>query len=510
MDTTLLDAPKSSTIGTCCKAYDVMMERCQLLTDLMGGTLAMRAAQTTWLPMEPREEPEAYDVRVKRAVLYGALRDTVDKLVAKPFSRPVSLKEGKLPRELAPLMKNVDLMGTDLTSFVRSVFRDSLVYGLSHVLVDFPKVKPETLADEDQLRPYFIHVPARNLIGYRTKSTPAGDTVVTEIRIKEQRVEAQEDYTEKVVEYLRLWNSSRWEVWSRDVESENDFTLRDSGENSLGFVPLVTFYAKQTGVLAADPPLEDLAWLNLAHWQSFSDQRNILRFARVGILFLRGISEEEYEEGVTVGPSKLVRTTNSDADMKYVEYTGQAIGAGRQDLQDLEARMQVLGLSPYMETTGGSTATGRALDEARTMTTIQTWIRDLEDFVTSAFKMAGRYYGESRVVLDDSVRFEIFKDFGLSMKAADEIRSLILARQAGEISRETFLDGLKRRGLLEDGLVIAEEVARLEKEHEQKMAEDKSKLEAEAKVKTDAFRGQPASSKSPEGEEAQNSGQPLT
>ena len=39
----------------------------------------------------------------------------------------------------------------------------------------------------------------------------------------------------------------------------------------------------------------DLAWLNLAHWQSASDQRHILHVARVPFLFGRGLSEGEID-----------------------------------------------------------------------------------------------------------------------------------------------------------------------------------------------------------------------
>jgi hypothetical protein len=38
-----------------------------------------------------------------------------------------------------------------------------------------------------------------------------------------------------------------------------------------------------------EPPLLDLAYLNVKHWQSQSDQDNILHIARVPILALIGV-----------------------------------------------------------------------------------------------------------------------------------------------------------------------------------------------------------------------------
>ena len=57
------------------------------------------------------------------------------------------------------------------------------------------------------------------------------------------------------------------------------------------------------GFMTAHPPLMDLAWLNLAHWQSASDQRHILHVARVPILFGRNLTLPE--DGLALGPNRL-------------------------------------------------------------------------------------------------------------------------------------------------------------------------------------------------------------
>ena len=67
--------------------YDSMAHRWSLLHDLLGGTEAMRAAKSEWLPREPRETYTAYENRLRRSFLYNGFADTVEKLVAKPFPR---------------------------------------------------------------------------------------------------------------------------------------------------------------------------------------------------------------------------------------------------------------------------------------------------------------------------------------------------------------------------------------------------------------------------------------
>ena len=109
--------------------YDRMALNWPLLEDLLGGTSAMREARHNWLPREPRESHIAYENRLARSFLYNAFGDTVEKLVAKPFSRPVTV-QGDIPKPLDLIEKDVDMSGRDVTQLCRDVFRSLVVYGV--------------------------------------------------------------------------------------------------------------------------------------------------------------------------------------------------------------------------------------------------------------------------------------------------------------------------------------------------------------------------------------------
>jgi hypothetical protein len=44
-------------------------------------------------------------------------------------------------------------------------------------------------------------------------------------------------------------------------------------------ITLVTLYTKRTGFMCGSPPLLNMALLNIKHWQSQSEQDNILHVA---------------------------------------------------------------------------------------------------------------------------------------------------------------------------------------------------------------------------------------
>lgn len=451
------------TISLASRSVRDFRERTELITALMGGTPAMRAAGKTYLPQEPREQDDSYNLRLNRSILYGALRDTVDKLVAKPFSRRIML-EGKIPSGLGYLETDCDRMKTSITGFFQTVFRDSVTYGISHVLVDFPSGLSESAGTDEALRmrPHFVHVPAQSILGWRSRMREDGIEELTQLRIEECRTEPDGEYGEAEVTYIRVLTPTTWDLFKKTAD-DTEYTWHSGGPNTLGKIPLATMYIGKSGFMCSSPPLEDMAWLNGRHWQSFSDQCNILRFARVGILFLSGITEEEFDQGITIGPSQLIRTTNKDAKMGFVEHTGSSIGAGEKDLLRLEERMEVLGLAPLMSRSGGSSATSRVLDEARTESAIQSWIRCLEDLIVEAYRLAGQWLKMADTAVDD-MKVDVFNEFGLSLNASQDIQSLIQIRAAGQLSYETFIAEIRRRGILSGDLNIAEEVIRIQQD----------------------------------------------
>lgn len=447
--------------------YDVMAEKWELLHDLLGGTKTMRDAGTKWLPKEPEEEDPTYSLRLNRSVLFNAYKDTVEKLTNKPFSRPVTLM-GDLPETMSMMEDDVDRSGTNLTQFSGELFKAGITYGLTHILVDFTRVEFEvededspvaiTLADERDAgaRPMFIHVKPPQLLGWRSEKI-AGIDVLTQVRIHETRIEPVGMYGDMQVEFVRVYSINTWELHRRSPRDKK-WTMVANGTHTFNAVPLVTLYVDKTGFLQGSPPLEDLAWLNVAHWQSQSDQRNILRFARTALLFARGLTDEDMEKKITLGPNRLFRTTSSTAEMKYVEHTGKAIAAGERDLSALEGRMEVLGLQPFMEQGRGKTATGRIIDEGKTISGIQAWIRNEENALTEAFKLASRW---TKTELDENFGVNIFNEFGLAMHTQEDIQALIRMREKGQISSETFLNEIKRRGMISDTVDLTEERERL-------------------------------------------------
>lgn len=442
--------------------YHELEECTQLTRDLWGGTRAMKLAGARWLPMEPKEQLLSYNNRLRRSILYNGYTRAVKSIAGKPFSKPASVSDAA-EEQIARIEKDADRQGNNLTQFGKRFFECAIHNGMAHIFVDYPSAgKNVTVQDqrERDIRPFFVKYAPLDVLYWETSIDAMGKVFLSEVWLREYVVTAG-----KKLEKVRVLKPGQWEVYvKQDSKNGVEYALENTGELTYDngrSIPFFTFYTNETGYLEAEPALEDLAWLNLAHWQSQSDQRNILRIARCGILFGSGLRDEDVERFKAVGPNTLWHSENPAAQLKYTEHTGAAIAAGRQDLTDLEIKMEVLGFLPFVQRSGDETATAKAIDESKGTSDIQVWINDLEAFFMACFSAAYTWIGQE---MPEDFKVDIFQDFALSGRSATDVVALNDMRKNRQLSMETHLREVRKRGVISDDIDIDAEVARIKDE----------------------------------------------
>lgn len=440
---------KEATVATPGLAFRRMEKLWHLPAALLGGTLAMRGEGKTYLPQFERETTGAYNQRRDSSTLYNAFGHTVDILEGMPFNKPIVLGEGTWPR-FEEWAEDMDLSGTDVTAFGRSLLQDGLVYGKFHVLVEFPFTEQEdgkilTLRDEQEMniRPYCVRISPDALIGWRGERI-GGIEMLDRVRFMQVSVEeGDNEWDESEVTRIRVIYPDHFEVWTQVKKDE--WKKESDAPNTLGKVALVTGYMKRVGLLESKPPLEDLAWLNSKHWQSQSDQDNIEHVVRVPILFLSGFSDEQVKS-VTIGPHAAINHANSQADMKYVTHGGDGASIGRTSLHELKEEMDGFGTNLIVAKPGNETATAKSIDKAESISDLQAGVIEVESALESVFQLMGEWVQEK----DMPVEVTINQDFGLSLRESVDLQELREARKLGDIDQRTYLTELQRRGILSD------------------------------------------------------------
>lgn len=455
--------------STTSMAYDVMQSRWNKVDTVLSGTDAMRYAAQEFLPQHREEADATYGERLARNVLLNMTELTLDSWVGRPFSDLVKFSE-EIPEHVVDLMEDVDLQGNNVTVFARQWFKEGLAKGFAHVLIDFPRVQyevngeggltPRTMADDrrDNLRPYWSLVKPENVI-FAHAEIIDGVEVLTHVRIREEIVE-QVGYAEVIKQRIRVIEpgiQQVFELQKTTKKKKEEWVLIEEFGYDLDIIPLVTFYANREGFMIAKPPLSDLADLNIAHWQSSSDQRAVLTVARFPILAVSGATDEEGK--LTIGPNNFLSTPDARGKFYYVEHSGKAIEAGRQDLIDLQEQMGNYGAEFLKKRPGNTTATARALDSSEAVSPLQDMVIRFEDALNLAKAYTSKWLGE-----DDIGRFEVHKEFGPEEIISADLTALSKARETRDISRMTFLVELQRRGVINDDVDLEEDAEQLEQE----------------------------------------------
>jgi hypothetical protein len=445
--------------------YERQEEDREVVAAFMGNTRTLREARTKWLPQMKRESASDYNDRRALSYLYPMLRDTVGKTVARPFAREITL-QGDVPDRLESIYENADGEGANLTQFGRRLLYDATTYGLSHVLTEFPETE-EGETDQDQAAagksPFLTHVKARDLIAAPSEIGPDGRLRLREIRFTDTETEQVGNWSEREWSLIRVVRSDgTWETWRRPADQPRKMYVRVAeGTHTFPGIPLRTLYLDCTGWMMARPPFLDLAWINQAHFRAFSRQQWHEEFLRTPVFGRWGWTEEELEEEVALGVSKGVGSTNPEASAGWVESDGKAATVGREGLRKLEEYAEVLGHHHMVSRSGDVRATAVAVDEAKTETNVQAWIRAEELVLGQAYEDAATFVGAE---LPEEFGVSIFSDFPLEKWGRDDIEKLIKLVERSMLSKESALREVKRRGMLSDALDVIEELDRIESE----------------------------------------------
>lgn len=447
--------------------------RWAMIDALMDGTEGMRRAGAAYMPRYDQEAEDTWRRRVGTATLLNYFRKTVEAMVGKPLGKPVQLPEDMSP-EVEAVLEDMDGHGQTIDMFAQRTLERGLSKGIIHTLVDMPRAPelPEgqdrpTAADEEGMQPRVIIYEPEALIGAKQDA----DGCLTQVRLREISMEPSGEYGEAVVVRIRVLEPGKWTLFRREKKGsgrrwvqEGSGAMVDAKGRTLTEIPFVTFKADDEGFMRSRPPLLDLAYKNIEHWQSSSDQRNILTVTRFPILVGTGVNPQD---PIALGPNNYIGLRDAQGSMKYVETTGNAIAAGRQDMEDLKAEMAVLGLTLLMpQQPGQPTATAKAMDGAESVTELQRIVLSFQEFLNDVKDTIEMWLGEDPDAIRDKDEIVISQDYAKLLNMDGSVQALLSARGSRDISRKTLLDGLKRRGYLapdfdadEDAELLSQEKA---------------------------------------------------
>lgn len=429
---------------------------------LMGGTKTMRLAGGKYLPQWPKEEPDVYTNRLQQATLFPAFSRTVITLVGKPMSRAVTVNEDA-PTQITDLLDDIDLEGRDLTSFVNDILTETVAKGIAGILVDFTRrdrvVNTIQAEKEAGLRPYFVKISFSDVLGYKV-TTINGKKQLTQLRFYEYiQADSDNKYTTNKIRQIRVVEPNSYEIWRQDPEKPDHWNLIEQGETTAGKIMFVPLYGEYLSFMKGRSPLLELANLNIKHWQSQSDQDNILHVIRCPILTYQ--SDIDANTGLpkfdlTISPNMGVAIPEG-SEVKYVEHTGKAVEAGKTSLDDLKDEMRQAGAELLVMRMAQATATEIQADNSVGTCALQRIVKNVNDGINLALQ-----YMADWLKISEGGTIQIYNEFGLS--SIDDAMAQLLytmsdaSKSEPVISRKRVYLELQRGGVLSPDISYEDEL----------------------------------------------------
>jgi hypothetical protein len=421
-----------------------MMPDWGVMAAVTRGTNYIRDLSETYLPQEPREDDDAYKTRVDRSVLSPYTSRLIETAAGAILRKPIHIEGDPYWQALA---QDIDGLGSNLTEYALRALVSSLTYGHSAILVDYPAAMgARNLAEERAMgrRPYFVHVDAPQIWGWRKES---GTNRLLQVRIHDYDVRPLNEFGEEQIEQMRVIYPGKYDLYTL---GQDVVEFSSTGGYSLDEIPLVPIYSNRRGLLISQPPLLDIANLNITHYQRQADLIHALHIAAMPTLVLEGWDDTSNTASLGVNYAIAMQPGNK---AYYVQADATSFDAQMKELQSLESQMSTLGVTKlFGQKFVAESAEAKRIDQAQSNSVLSIISLELESALNQAFAFAAQYVGMEPPVI------RIDRDFDYYRLIGQDIAVLAQLNESGKISDELLLEVLRRGEILPDNVDIDDEL----------------------------------------------------
>jgi hypothetical protein len=461
------------------KGYDTYYDKWRRVRDVVSGQDAIYAGTTRYLAKLTDETDDDYRKRMHRTPFYNASWRTMAAFVGMMFRKP-PLKE--IPAALEPYLNDVTMSGVSFDNFAQEIVLEDIAVSRVGVLVDYPSGAqinsdgtPMSLAQTEALglRPTMVMYRAEQILNWRFEYVN-NRYLLTQVRLLETATETTSEFEEKEYDVIRVLDLIDGKYRVRRFKEDNEEQIGWDIFPTMNNAPMTEipfFFIGPDGGQheLSEPVLIDLVDLNIKHYQVSSDYEHGCHMTGLPTPVVSGMTAERFDAaGNPVYPTLYIGSTSAwilptGAEANYLEFTGQGLKALKENLDSKEAQMAALGarmLTP--DKAGVEAAETVAMRHSGESSILAAIAVAVSEGLTKALKVFAQWAGVA--VSEDSIVFEINRDFMPFAITPQALSSLLSAVQAGKLSHEAFFDLMKRGDLIDSELKFEEEQARIDAE----------------------------------------------
>lgn len=441
---------------------------------IVAGSKAIKDAAETFLPKFPDEQAKDYDFRLQMAKFTNIYRDVLEGLAAKPFENSINLIKGKeeIPKFVNEFVRDVDGFGSNLTVFASLTFFNGINSAIDWIFIDYPetdngRVRSVADAKKENIRPFWTHVLARNVLEARTTMI-GSEKRLSYIRVFEPSIDGIKP------NHIRVFELNDGKVvWALYKEVKNAKKTEDqvvkvkNGTLSIDVIPFVPFTTgrREGNSFRFAPPLQDAADLQVTLYQDESGLQHIKAMAGYPMLAANGMKPAMESDGktpkkVSIGPMRVLYGVpdgnGNHGEWKFIEPNANSMEFLKKDIDKTKQDLRELGRQPLTALSTQLTTVTTSIAAGKAKSAVTAWALGLEDSLQNALKITAMYYkSKYEAQVNVYTGFDNVKDDG------SDIDGLNKARDRGDLSQETYWQEYKRRKILSPEFNTEDEQKRL-------------------------------------------------
>lgn len=437
--------------------YDEMVSVWGMCRDATTGQRAIRKGKEKYLPRLSEQLDDEYKNYLERALYFNATGRTAEALAGLVFRKDPTVDAPGIEE----LLGDVTNTGKSLFDLARDIVGDIIVVGRFGILVDYPPAPqtnaPVSVAQARQLslRPYMTPYKAERILNWQY----ARFGNVTKLA----RVFLKEDWEggEQVRELSLLSGSYQQIVWKKPKDKDQweaePPIAPTKGGASLTEIPFYFIGGKESGGDVTDPPIEDLAYVNIAHFKNSADYENGLHIAGLPTPYVTGVDPTQMPT-MNLGSSQAWALMDPNSKVGFLQCGAEGFASIKEAMSDKKDEMAALGarlIAPDKKAAeAAETASIRRGGESSVLANMAA---SISSKLSKALSFMSEWAGAG-----GKATIELNRDYIVTKMTAQELTAWVSAVQSGTVSSETFFDALKAGEMVAETLDYETEQARKE------------------------------------------------
>lgn len=440
----------------------------QLIRDCIDGEVKIKAGKTKYLP-QPNAEDESdeniqrYKAYVERAVFYNVTARTLKGFVGQVFLRDPVIE---VPTLLKIVEEDANGGGVNITQSSKKAVGYVLSHGRAGLFVDYPAtegVASRAQLEAGDIRPTLnLYAPWR-VLNWRTTKRGARE-ILSLVVLSETYVQSDDGFEMKEAEQFRVLRlgKSKDNVQDNIDEGEDVYTVevwrkeggkfgisesyqpRDSSGELLKEIPFTFIGAENNDVDIDNPPLYDLASLNVAHYRNSADYEESCFIVGQPTPYFAGLTEEWVNKvmggTVTLGSRGAVPLPEGgSAGLLQAESNTMP----KEAMEHKERQMVALGAKLVEQSTVQRTATEADLEATSENSTLTSSAKN----VSAAYQWGLEWCAIFVGVPESGIKFELNTEFDIANMTPQERAQVISEWQSGAISFTEMRENLRKAGV---------------------------------------------------------------